>query len=481
MRTLLRYLGYLFFISGLFRLIPIAVGFAHGERPFLLIISMLISLAVGLFFYLYNRPLPMEIGLNLSQGLTLVALSFILLPALGAISYLPTLGYHFLDAYFESVSGFTTTGLTMYTALDDLPRALVLWRAMTQWMGGIGIIMIFLFILSRLHHNDYTHVDDLDPYHKSVLALTQAQGMIQFEGSFKKNFTSIIFVYFGYTALGIFLLYFAGLPLFDAVAMSFTSLSTGGFGLHDQFYTDSTVLTILSLLMILGSISFISHIQLLWGRWMRFLKSFEKNVFLVFLLLAVLITLTVSTDLKVILFTLISAFTTTGYALSNIALYPSLFIMMIVVGMVIGGSFASTSGGVKVFRFYYLLRTIPWSLKKLVSPKSAVIPLKIHGEEVDEPKLANIGVFMFVYFLILFVGTILFMIFGHNFLDSIFQMTSALGTVGLQTTNIIALNPVLKVILIVAMLFGRLEIFPILIVVRNLFQKKKNRQLHINS
>ena len=473
MKTFIRYLGFLLVLSAFFRIVPIVTALYYGESFFSFMLVALISLVLGMSLVFAARRFPekKDIGLSLSGGLMLAALSFILLPLLGAISFLPSFDYHFLDAAFESVSGFTTTGLTLYDDLESLPKALLMWRAMTQWIGGIGIVIVFLFIFSRLHSHDYIRLADIEEESRSTVSLYQAQGFdAKLGGGLRSSVGNIMIVYLGYTILGIVLLLLTGLPIFEAVALTFTSLSTGGFSVTNQFYTGTGPLLILSVLMLLGSISFLAHIKIVQGKWLEFLKTFEKNIFLIIVLVAILFTLLVVSDFKAVGFMLISAFTTTGFGVSEIALLPHFFIFMITLGMLMGGNIASTSGGIKTYRFYYLLRAIPWSLKKLSSPAKAIIPLQIHGETVDEVKLANIGIFVYTYVLILFLGIGLFMLFGHSFLTSSFQMISALGTVGLQTIDLSTLEPILKVILMVAMLLGRLEIFPILILVRRIFK-----------
>jgi trk system potassium uptake protein TrkH len=473
MKTFVRYLGYLVIISAFFRIVPIVTALYYGEplQSFLFVAGISLVLG-GVIVFISNKwPEKKDLGLTLSGGLMLAALSFIILPLLGAISFLPSLDYNYINAAFESISGFTTTGITVYTDLDILPKSLLMWRAMTQWIGGIGIVMFFLFILTRLHSHDYIRLSDVEGASRSTASLYQAQGFTEkLGGGLKSSVSRVMMIYLGYTFIGIILLLFSGLSFFEAIALTFTSLSTGGFSVTNAFYSSPAVLGSLSLLMIIGSISFFAHNKLIQKKWKDFLASFEKNVFLLFLIFFILITLLVVPDVKTVGFMLISAFTTSGYALGPISMLPSLFVFTIMLGMLIGGSFASTSGGMKTYRIYYLFRAIPWSIKKLSSPTKAVIPLKVHGEEVNEAKLANIGVFVFAYVFILFVGITLFMTFGHNFMDSSFQVISALGTVGLQTMEIAPLNPILKAVLMLAMLLGRLEIFPILILIRNAFK-----------
>ncbi len=473
MKIFLRYLGYLLVISSFFRAIPIAAGFIYNEPVTGFVLTFLASFAAGgILIFLNRKTEEASDYLTLKQGLLLGALSFILLPFIGAFSYLPTLDYNFLDAFFESISGFTTTGSSVYSSIDTLPKSLLLWRAETQWMGGVGIIMVFLFLFSQ-HQDGQKHFSDLETQAQTSMALYQAQGFPEkLDRSLKKTLSDIMFIYTGYTFIGIALLCLAGMTVFEAIGMTFTSLSTGGFSMGSQFYSNSWQLLVLAFLMIVGAISFITHDKLLRRKWKAFLSSFEKNIFLLFLLAGILITLTVFPDFKLAAFELVSAFTTTGYNIHIISLLPQLFIFIMMIGMIVGGSAASTAGGIKVNRIYYLLRAIPWHIKKLSNSSNAIIPLTIHEQEVGEKKISNIGIFVFGYFFILLIGTLIFMLYGFGFLDASFQMISSLGNVGLQTVELAALNPLLKSILIIAMLFGRLEIFPLLILLRSLFKKR---------
>ena len=471
MSILTKYLAYVLIISAFFRIIPITAAFLYGESPAGFVITFLLSLFLGIaLLWLDKRAQSREFSLTLTKGLMLVALSFIILPLIGAISFLPSFDYSILNAVFESVSGFTTTGLTLYTTLEGLPNSLLLWRAETQWMGGIGIIMVFLFILSRL--KSHTYMGAVEAETKTTMTLYEAQGFPErLEPGLRKTVTNIMLIYCGYTIVGIILLFIVGMPFFDSIAMTFTSLSTGGFTVRDDFYSNNLQLVVLCALMLIGSISFIAHNKLIQKKFKEFLSAFEKNVFFVMLFIAILLALFVYTDIKVVLFELISSFTTTGYSITNISLLPQLFIMLIMVCMVVGGNIASTAGGIKVFRVYYLVKAIPWLLKKLSSPAGAVVPFKIKDKPVEESDILIVGIFVTCYVLMLLIGTVVFMLHGYNFLDSSFQVTSALGTVGLQTMELISLSWLCKTVLMVAMLLGRLEIFPLLILVRSLFKR----------
>ena len=232
MNILIRYLGYILLISSLFRIIPIIAGIIYSEPVLTFILSLVVSLFLGLvLLWVDKRYNPHRSPFSLSQlsmphALVLVGLSFIILPLIGAISFLPSFNYNFLNAFFESISGFTTTGLTLYNSLEGLPRSLLLWRAETQWIGGIGIIMVFLFIISRLKF----HGKEEDTQIEATSSLYQAQGFQEkIEPNLMKSSKNVLIVYGGYTILGIIALYFTGMSFFEAISLSFTSLSTGGF------------------------------------------------------------------------------------------------------------------------------------------------------------------------------------------------------------------------------------------------------------
>jgi trk/ktr system potassium uptake protein len=472
MNIFFRFFGYILLISTVFRIIPIIAGIIYGESILFFIISSIISLLLGYFLIWLGKKQSTSIGslenMNLPQAFMLVGTSFIILPLIGSISYLPSFKYNIINAYFESISGFTTTGLTLYESVESLPKCLLLWRAETQWIGGIGIIIFFLFIISRL----YFHGKEETTQIESTAILYQSRGLSQqLEPNLQKSSKNLLLIYSIYTLLGIILLYISGMNLFESISLSFTAISTGGFIVTDSLTASDTQLIILCILMLLGSISFIAHSKILQKKFKEFIFSYEKNIFFLFLVLGISVSLIVYADLKVVLFELISAFTGTGYSISEISTLPPLFIMMLITGMLIGGSVASTSGGIKVARVYSLLAMIPLIMKRLVSPRHAVIPLKINKKNMDEKDLLIIVVFVTLFLLILFIGIIIFLLLGYSFLDSLFTMSSALGTVGLSTMDLVTVPITGKIVLMLAMLLGRLEIFPLLILFKRLFTK----------
>jgi trk system potassium uptake protein TrkH len=300
-------------------------------------------------------------------------------------------------------------------------------------------------------------------------------GFPKLEPSIKKTTFEILIIYGAYTLLGIALLWIFGLPLLEAVGMTFTSISTVGFAMGDSLHTNHAQLVILSILMILGSISFVAHRDLIKLQFKKFFANTELRIFLVVLSVMIVIAYTQMRNFEVSIFQLISSFTTTGYTVTEISLLPQIFIFFIMMSMVFGGAIGSTSGGMKLYRGYVLLKGVPWLIKKLSSPSEAIILFKMGKRIMEEKDLLITYIYIGCYLTLLLAGTIIFMLFGYNFIDSSFQIISALGTVGLSTMELSVINPLLKIILMLAMLLGRLEIFPLFVLIRQSFHAIKSR------
>ncbi|MCK5473824.1 MAG: TrkH family potassium uptake protein [Candidatus Aenigmarchaeota archaeon] len=459
MRNILAYLGLLLEVFAFFLILPIiaAVYLNEPAEPFL--IAALISVILGLYFDKTNK----QEELRINEALTLTALSFLFVSIIGAIPYL----YHFadfgsralIDSFFESVSGFTTTGLTVFSSVDTLPKSLLLWRAETQWLGGIGIIIIFLAILSELK--------------TSSQPLYRAQGYAAHIGvTIKDTARSMIKIYGAYTVVGILLLYLFGLSFFESLSIAFSSISTGGFAVTDSFYTSTAVLGIISALMILGATSFFVHDRMFRGDIKYFFRTVETRALMFLILAFSVIVLIGFPHLSNIFFEVVSVATTTGYSAQNMSSLPFGFLGILIILMFLGGSSASTAGGIKISRVLIAFKSIPWFLRKMTAPKSAIIPLKVGGEPIDEDILTTTVVFIMVYALAVFIASFAFMFLGFGIVDSFFHVISALGTVGLSTIEISTIPVIGKVILIACMFLGRLEIFPVLILLKNIVKRE---------
>ncbi len=477
MDLVLKHLGYLLVLFGAFPLVPVIYALVNYEEVIPFFVPVLLSIGAGLFLMKRYREKEISItAFDLPKGVALCAMSFISMSFLGMIPYIMSVKTSFIDSLFESVSGFSTTGLTIFTDVEVLPRSLLLWRAETQWIGGLGIVLVFLLIISAMRRQE--SLKETTTKAKAIASLYQAQGASEkLESNMKKSVDHMVIIYLTYTIIGIFLLTFAGLSVFEAVAISFTAISTAGFSVTNAFYTSWPVLLIVTFLMLAGAVSFVFHNRLFKGHVYEIWRNQAFKFFMWSITAAVLVVYIFVGDFKVAFFETISAFTTTGFSISDISTMPSMAIMVIMLCMIVGGMIGSTAGGIKINRFKLMLYSIPWLVKKGVSPSEAIIPMKVDDQVVEKDSLVVSQAFIFCYLLVLVVGTSILMFTGLEFLDSSFQVTSALGGVGLQTTNVDGFNHVAKIVLMIAMLFGRLEIFPLLILGKFFMDEMKRRSM----
>jgi len=475
MEIVLRYLGYLLLIFSVFPGLPFFAAVYYGEPMLPFLVPSLVSVLAGILLLRRGKSGVVKARLSsfdLPRSISLSALSFIVMSLLGALPYLLVAGTPFIDSLFESVSGFSTTGLTIYSDVESLPMSLLLWRAETQWVGGLGVVMLFLLIISAMRQQE--SLKETTTKARAVATLYQAQGASEkLEANMGKSINNTVIIYGAYTLLGIILLGFAGLTTFEAIAISFTAISTAGFSVTNHFYTTWPVLLVVSFLMVAGAVSFVAHNRLFRGYIWEFFRDHKLRFFLVSVAIAVFLVFAAVGDFKVAFFETVSAFTTTGFSITDINLMPAFAIMVIMLSMIVGGMIGSTAGGIKIGRFRLMLAAIPWMVRKAASPSEAVIPLRIDGKVVEDDTILVTHAFIALYLIIIFVGTGVIMLTGESFLDSSFQTVSAIGGVGLQTTSPAGFHPVAKSVLMLAMLFGRLEIFPLLILGKFFYDRVK--------
>ncbi|MBU2561012.1 MAG: TrkH family potassium uptake protein [Nanoarchaeota archaeon] len=465
MEVVLKYLGYLLIIFAVFPVLPIVAALYYNEAVLPFFAPVLLSLLIGYFLVSRSADHGKRLSItdfDLPRSISLSALSFFTISILGAIPYALIQKTGLIDSLFESVSGFTTTGLTILTDVESVSRSLLIWRAETQWIGGLSIVLLFLIIVSAMRSQD--SLKDTTTKARAIANLYQAQGASEkLEANMNKSIRNTVMIYLAYTIAGIILLGVVGLTTFEAIAISFTAISTAGFSVTNQFYTAWPVLAVVSFLMIAGGISFVVHNRVFKGYVGELWRNRTVRFYFLTVVVALLISFFFLADFKVAFFETLSAFTTTGYSIADISVMPSIVIIVMMVGMITGGMLGSTCGGIKTNRFKLMLKSISWMVRKTASPMGAIIPLKNEGVVVDDENIMITQAFIACYMLILLLGTAVIIVTGESFLDSSFQTVSALGGVGLSTTSPSFFHPVAKSVLIVAMLFGRLEIFPVLV------------------
>ncbi len=461
--SILAHLGIAFQIIGAFLIVPSILALFSSEPviPFLFA-----SLAAFLTGSLLTQAFKRE-ELSMGDAMALSSLGFLGISLFGAIPYLfyPEFPAGFLNAYFESISGFTTTGLSILPDPSVLPGSLLVWRSLTQWIGGLGVTVLFLSVL-------------LVPGSSSFY-LYKSEGADKIEPSVRKTIRDIVLIYLTYTLFGFLLLLLISGSFLHSLVHIFGLISTGGFSsfsgseaVFSTFSHGSVADILFILLMFAGATSFALHRGLFSGDLKALYRSVEARlffaiIFLVSLLLA--FSFYLSGDPKPMnhaIFQSFSALTTTGYSNMDFTYLNDFSKMLIAALMVIGGGAGSTAGGLKLVRFALLLKAIPYMVKKAVLPRNAVVSLRIGGRLISPEHAMAISLFTSVYVLAFVAGAFALMLSdGLSFVSAIFESASALGTVGLSLGTTVGLSAAGKLVLILEMWVGRLEIIPALMLV----------------
>ncbi len=417
------------------------------------------STAVAVFIIgsMIYRALP-DYELETKEALIIVALVFPISALLSAIPMSLTTGMPFIDAYFESVSAVTTTGLSVAPA--DVGPVFLFARSWGQWVGGIGIILVVLSVLirpgttaSRIYKANYGDMK-IKP---TVISTTRTLGK----------------VYIIITLISMLLLLMSGMSLFDSICHAFCCVSTGGFSTRAESigaYQGSLIPTAISISCLLGAVSFVLYPHL-FKKPEKFFRNLELKYFLSLAAIgAILFAFTLSRnniDYKPIqdnLFHIISALTTAGFSTIDLSIISDASRAVLIFMMWIGGNMGSTAGGIKVFRILLLIKVGHNVLLRLFLPRETITPIKIEDHIIESDEIYNLVTFMLLYTLILVASSFVFMTYGVDTNSSVFEVSSALSTVGLSAGVTSAAMPVgLKLVLIIDMLFGRIEIIPLIL------------------
>ena len=432
-------------------------------------VPILLYLIVGGSLVITNRNV--ELKISTKEAFIITVLSWILLAVLCAVPFIYTeTKLNVTDALFESMSGITTTGSTILSNLDDLPKGILIWRALLQWLGGIGIVVIALVILPflRIGGMQLFHLEGDDPYDKFLPKISSVV-------------TKIIIVYSFLTAL-LFLLYFYfGMTLFDSLAHSFTTISTGGFSTHNDsfaYFQSNSILNIAIIFMIIGSIPFLLLAQTTLTNISSIIKDHQIRLFLLILILAISLIyyfarlyVDGSTYQKMITisFNTISIISGTGYVSSNFEHWGNYASVLFLLLMFIGGCAGSTTGGLKIFRFQILFKYIHLHLKRMLQPHM-VLSSKFNGKKVPESTYESVMTFFFIYIITFATSALLLSFSGLDFLTCISAAASAISNVGPGLGEIIgpegnysSLSNYSKSVLILTMFLGRLEMLTIFV------------------
>lgn len=446
-------------------IVPLVTALYYGEDWRIFLYSLLITLTVGLLLEFGFKTTKV---IERSDGFTIVAFTWLLIPLLGTLPYL-FLGLGFLDAFFETMSGFTTTGATILNTTGTegffaLPRSILLWRSLTQWLGGMGVVLLFISILPRLGVGG------------SQLFDREFPGPLpeRLRPRFRTTARLLWTIYVGFTGAEIALLYFvAKLPLFDSICISFSTIPTGGFTPTTASigaYANPLAEYIIIVFMFLAGMSFITHYHVLRGNW-KALKGEEFRLYLIILAVAILLLIGSQglNSYREGMFQAISIMTTTGFITADFGSWHAGARIVLLALMFIGACGGSTGGAIKVVRFLTLIKHTRVMMRKAISPK-AVIPVKLNQKPLQEGIIRDIISFLFLYIIVAVLASFMLCFLGLNLETSISAVAATLGNVGPGLggvgpgLNYSLLPGAAKVILIMCMWLGRLELFTVFMI-----------------
>ena len=468
-KTVFFTLGVLQIILGISMIVPIITQVIYSETDPSFIGAAIISIIFGVLFFLSN--LNHDKKLNLQQAFLLTALSWLSIAVFGSLPFIfSTLDLTITDAFFESMSGITTTGSTIIANLEQAPKAILLWRAMLQWLGGIGIIVMAITLMPIMNVGGM-----------QLFKISSNDSSEKILPKSKEIALRLIYIYLGLTTLCALTYKIFGMGYFDSLTHSMTTIATGGFSNYNQSigYFNSLSIEISSMIfIILGSLPFIAYIKFLNGNKKIFfsdvqIRSFIKiiisSIFLLFIYLVFQNEDMSEVNIRAIFFNVISILTGTGYVTGEFDGWGNFPLIFFLTLMFIGGCAGSTTCGIKIFRIQILYLFIINELKKIIYPKGIFI-IKYDKNNVDDKFMASIISFIYLYLIIFFLITAFLSLSGLDFVTSISGAATSISNVGPGLGSIIGpsgnfstLPEVSKWILSLGMILGRLELFAILV------------------
>lgn len=461
-------LGWLVTFVGLFQVVPIAAALLYGEPVEPYLVSAAAAIAVGLPIALGVRPESLRIRPR--DGFLIVSLAWFLASLFGAIPYVTTGVLAPGDALFESISGFTTTGSTVLLFIDGQPKALLLWRSLTQWLGGMGIIVFTVALMPLLG------IGGMQLFKAEVTGPVKEKLRPRVAEAARRLWV----IYVGLTAAEWLALQLAGMNAYDALCHSFSTLSTGGFSPRDGSlgaYDSAAIHWVVIVFMFLAGVNFVLHYRLLVGRGREVLRDTELRYYATLsLVVCVVLGITIlraelydTGNARIAAFQGISLLTGTGFATAHFERWPSLALVIIMWLMVLGGMAGSTCGGVKSLRVLLALKALRASFSVVGHRNAVRPPVRFGGKPVSAEVLAGVWSFFAAYFLLVLVAACAVAASGPDVVTSLSAALTAVGNVGPALGQIgpydsfagLPMGP--KLFLGFCMLAGRLELFTLLV------------------
>ncbi|MEF8835537.1 MAG: TrkH family potassium uptake protein [Candidatus Thermoplasmatota archaeon] len=477
--TVTYYLGILLMVLAFLFVIPGFIALVIDRSWTLALCFFYPAIVTGIvgfvLFILFERT-----ELYLGAAITLAALTWLIYGIIGGLPFWlarqffgPDTGLIFINSVFESMSGWTATGLDTYgMRVEGLPYAILFWRSLIQWVGGVGVILLFLSILV---------VRSGTVAHRLYLAEGRSHRLLP---SVVKTTRRIWAIYAGYTGLLALILFIVGMPLFDSINHSMTALATGGFSVKNfsimtyrlsahpnALYMELAIIPF----MIIGGISFAMHYQLFIGNIKTFFKNIEvRTMFVIVIISTIILAITLGftfDSLRYGSFQVITALTGTGFNTAAVGTWTDFQKFILTILMIFGGGYGSTASALKLIRVAVLFYALIWLVRKMLLPESVVHKLQVGNKFYRHEEIMEVATYAVLYLVVLVSGALVFMYGGHSAADALFEVASAEGNVGLSVGITGPNMPTYqKIVLIIEMWAGRLEIFPVLVLITAPFE-----------
>jgi trk system potassium uptake protein len=472
LRKIFPYMSVLLRFNALILLMPVPVALHYGEPISLFLIAAVASYALGSSLSPFKYS-PIDLGdamlLTIASLVTTSLLSSIVF--MGALD--DALPERIVNSFFESVSGYTTTGLSIIDSsrIEQYPKSIMFLRAASQWIGGVGIILLFMCIGSYRDFN------------MAAVYNVERSGQ-KLTPSSISSAREIMKIYCLFTLAGFVFLYICGMDTYSSLYNVMCSISTGGFWYTNSAPYNNVFAELVTIgLMVFGSMGFFIHYSLMQGQLKEVLRNLEVRWMAAIIAVGIAVFVVVflgegksmQQSLDDAVFNVVSAATTTGYATIDFSKVGDFGKFATSILMVIGTGANSTGGGIKIIRFVIMVYSVAWVLKKIILPKTAVVPFKIAGVVVEDYDTERVYIHAIAHIFILVLGALVITAYGHSAIDSIFVSASAIGTVGLSTLPLHDIAMPIKLLLTIEMLIGRVETMPVLILLAYAINRIRNR------
>ena len=478
-KVIIRVIGFLLVVEGLFMFTGLPFSFYYGEDSYAsLLLSGFITIVSGGTLWFSTRKHPKNIGKK--EGYVIVSVAWVIISLFGTLPFILSGSIsNFTNAFFETMSGFTTTGATILTDIEELPKGILFWRSMTHWIGGMGIIVFTVALLPILG------IGGMQLYAAEMPGVTKEKLHPRITATAKRLWG----IYVIFTAMETILLLMGGMSLFDALCHTFGTIATGGFSPHSNSIAGFSpyIQYVIILFMIMAGTNFTLHYFVLHGKLRKVWQSDEFRYF-IYLILGLTATITLvlaftkegmpfEEAFRISFFQVVSIITTTGFITDNYLLWPGTLWFFIFLAMFIGGMAGSTGGGIKVVRQLLLVKNSLLELKRLIHPQ-AIIPVRMNGKVVSQDIIFKVMAFFLIYIIIFIIGSATMAIMGLDVSSAIGATAATLGNIGPgighvgPVDNYDFIPHAGKWFLSFFMLLGRLELYTVLIVLLPSFWKK---------